>query len=82
MSFFRMFWSPYLRRVPQQLSVPPPRVEVGGVRLDVLVRFSDAVRMEHELVRGEEDAAVAALDALGARGVVARRHELWGFKST
>lgn len=59
-----------VRRIARQLHVPAPRVEVGRVRLHVLVRRVDAVRMEDELVRREEQAAVRALDALGARAVV------------
>lgn len=58
-----------------QLHVPAPRVEVGRVRLHVLVRRAHAMRVEDELVRREEQAAVRALDALGARAVVPSRQE-------
>lgn len=47
-----------------------PGVEVGGIRLDVLVARADAVRVEDELVGREEQAAISALDALSAGGVV------------
>lgn len=60
----------FVRRAAGQLHVPPPGVEVGRVRLHVLVRLADAVRVEDEFVRRVEQAAVRALDALGARAVV------------
>lgn len=47
-----------------------PGVEVSGVWLDIFVTRTDAVRVEDELVGGEEEAAVRALDALSTRGVV------------
>ena len=56
--------------------MPPPRVEVGRVRLDVLVAVRHAVGVEDELVGREEDAAEAAFDALGPAGVVAGGNEL------
>jgi len=55
--------------------VPAPRVEIGRVRLHVLVGWIPTVRVEDELVRREEVVAVHALDALGARAVVTRRQE-------
>jgi len=55
--------------------VPAPRVEIGRVRLHVLVGRVPAVRVKDELVRREEVVAVHALDALGARAVVTRREE-------
>lgn len=64
-----------VRRITGQLHVAPPRVEVGRVRLHVLVRRPDPVRVEYELVRREEEAAVGALYALGAGTVVTRRKE-------
>ena len=56
--------------------MPPPRVEVGRVGLNVLVRVREPVRVEHELVGGEEDRAEVALDALGPGGVVPGGHKL------
>lgn len=64
-----------LRWAAKQLEVSAPRIKVGGVRLDVLVAGRDAVRVEDELVGGEEQPAVEALDALGAGRVVAGGHE-------
>lgn len=64
-----------VRRVAGQFHVAPPRVEVGRVRLHVLVRRADPVRVEDELVRREEEAAVGALYALGPGAVVTRRKE-------
>jgi len=55
--------------------MPPPRVEVGRVGLDVPGRRPRPVRVENELVGGEEEAAEGALDALGSGGVVARRQK-------
>ena len=57
------------------MNVAPPRVEIGGVGLDVLGVGQAAVRVEDELVGREEEAAEETLDALGARRVVARRQE-------
>ena len=57
-----------------QLEVAAPRVEVGGVRV-VVLGVRRAVEVEDELVGREVDAAVAALDALGPRAVVACRLE-------
>lgn len=59
-----------VRRGAGQLHVSAPRVEISRVRLHVLVRRADAVRVEDELVGREEQAAVRALDALCARAVV------------
>lgn len=53
-----------------QFHVPAPGIEVGRVRLYVFVRWAEPVRVENELVRRKEQAAVRALDALGARAVV------------
>lgn len=64
-----------VRGIPRQFHVPSPRVEIGCVRLDVLVRRPDPVRVEDELVRREEEAAVRAFDALGAGAVVPGRKE-------
>lgn len=64
-----------VRRGAGQLHVPTPRVEVRRVRLHVLVRRADTMRMEDELVRREEQAAVRALDTLGTRAVVASGQE-------
>ena len=58
-----------------QLEVAAPRVEVGGVRV-VVLGVGRAVEVEDELVGREVDAAVAALDALGPRAVVAGRLEV------
>lgn len=52
-----------------------PRVKIRSVRLNVLVTGSDAVRVEDELIRREEEAAIEALDTLGPRRVVPRGHE-------
>lgn len=52
-----------------------PRVEVGRVWLNILVTRSDAVRMKDELVRGEKQAAIETLDALGAGRVVPGGHK-------
>ena len=54
--------------------MPPPGVEVSGVRM-VVLGVVGAVEVEDELVGGEVDAAVRAFDALGPRAVVARRLE-------
>ena len=54
----------------------PPRVEICGIRLNILVGLSDPVRVEDELVWREEDGAKVTLDALGATGVVAGGNEL------
>lgn len=54
----------FLGGVPVQANVPSPRVKVSSVGLHVLP-FADAVRMEHELVRAEEEGAIQTLDALG-----------------
>lgn len=62
-----------IRRGAGQLHVPAPRIEIRRVRLHVLVRRTDAMRMEDELVGREEQAAVRALDALCARAVVTGR---------
>lgn len=43
-----------------------PGVEVGGVRLDVLVLWTDAMGVEDEFVRGEEQAADDTFNALGS----------------
>lgn len=59
-----------IRRGAGQLHVPAPRVEIRRVRLHVLVRRTDTMRMENELIRREEQAAVRALDTLCARAVV------------
>lgn len=64
-----------LWRTALQLQMAPPGVEVGCVRLHVLVMRAQPVRMEDELVRREEQAAVRTLDAFGTRRVVARRRE-------
>lgn len=61
-------------RVAAEAHVTPPGVEVGGVRLHVLGGGSGAVRVEDELVGGEEEAADRTLDALGSRGVVPIHH--------
>lgn len=61
-------------RVAAETHVTPPGVEVGGVRLHVLGGGSGAVRVEDELVGGEEEAADRTLDALGSRGVVPVHH--------
>ena len=54
----------------------PPRVEVGCVRLNVFVDICETVRVEDELVGGEEDGTEVALDALGPGRVVAGGNEL------
>ena len=64
-----------VRRIPGEFHVTTPRVEVGGVRLHVLVRRADSMRVEDELVGGEEEAAVGALDALCAGAVVTSGEE-------
>lgn len=53
----------------------PPRVKIGGIRLHVLCRRRQAMRVKDELVRTEEETTDGALDALSARGVVAGREE-------
>lgn len=58
-----------VRGIARQLHVTSPRVEIGGVRLHVLV--GGAMRVKDELVGRQEDPAVGALDALGPRTVVA-----------
>ena len=42
-------------RLAEQADVPPPRVEVGRVRLHVAVGVSDAVSVENELGKGKSD---------------------------
>lgn len=64
-----------LRGATAQPHVAAPRIEVGRVRLHVLVAGRHSVRVEDELVGREKQAAVRALDAFGARRVVARRQE-------
>ena len=63
-------------RIPEEPDVPPPRVEVGGVGLDVLGALGEPVRVKHKLVGGEEHGAKVALDALGPGRVVPGREEL------
>ena len=62
-----------------EVNVAPPRVEVGGVGLDVgdvmVSRRRRLVRVEDELVWREEQVAKETLDALGTRRVVTRRQE-------
>lgn len=43
-----------VRWIPGEFHVTTPGVEVGGVRLHVLVRRADSMRVEDELVGGEE----------------------------
>lgn len=64
-----------VRGIAGEFHVPAPRVEIGRVRLHVLVGRVETVRVEDELVRREEVVAVRALDALGARAVVTGRQE-------
>lgn len=59
----------------RQLHVPTPRVEICRVRLHVFVRRADTMRVEDELVRREEQAAVRALDALCTRAVITGRQK-------
>lgn len=47
-----------------------PRVEVGGVRLDVCGVGGSSVRVKNEFVRREEKSAKGAFNALCAGGVV------------
>ena len=62
--------------VAQQFGVPPPRIEIGRVRLDILVTVCQAMRVEHKLVGAEEHSAVMTFDTFGSRGIVARGNEL------
>lgn len=64
-----------VRRLAGQFHVTPPGIEIRRVRLHVLVRRAHPMGMEDEFVRGEEEAAVAALDALCAGTVVPGRQE-------
>jgi hypothetical protein len=61
--------------VAAQLHVPPPRVEVGGVGLDVLVGGAEPVRVEDEFVGREKQTAHRTLYAFRPRGVVPRGQE-------
>nr|CAH7717535.1 unnamed protein product [Callosobruchus chinensis] len=68
------FTSSQARRTTQ-LHMTPPRIEVRCIRLDVLVVGTESVRVEDELVRGEEQTTHGAFDAFSSRGVVARGQE-------
>lgn len=64
-----------VRGTAGQFHVPAPRVEVGRVRLHVLVRWAEPMRVEDELVRREEQSAVRAFDTLGSRAVISGGQE-------
>lgn len=57
-------------RTPGEPHVSSPRVEVGSIRLNVLGSWAGPVRVEDELVGGEEQPTHCTLDALGSGGVV------------
>jgi len=64
-----------VRLIAGQFHVPAPRIEIRRVRLHVLVRRVNTVRVEDELVRREEQATVRAFDALCTRAVVTSGQE-------
>ena len=82
----------FVRRVSKEADVAAPGVEVGCVRLNIFPAFCQSMRVEHKLVRGEENAGITkflvefvilkirpaekALDALCTRGIVASWHKL------
>lgn len=63
------------RWLAAQPHVPPPRIEVGRIRLHVLIPRRNAMRMEYEFVGRKEQTAIRALDALGPRRIVPRRQK-------
>ena len=53
----------FFRGCSTELHVSPPGVEVGCIRLDVLVTRTDPVGVEYELVWRKEEPTVGTLDA-------------------
>ena len=46
--------------------MPSPRIEIGCIGLNILVTIREAMRVEHKLVGGEEDATIMTFDTFGS----------------